>query len=260
MMTGSPLAVLVDFDDTAAEQNLAEAVLETFADTEWKVFRTRFRAGSVTLREYQESAFNLVRAHRDEMARAVPALVSLRPGLEELRIYCETNGFQLAIVTNGLDFYVRAALQSTTLRATPIYAVGVSGSPGALSYSYPYATETCWEWGNCKCRVLEGFRGAGARIVYVGDGLSDLCASRQADFVFARSTLLEHCREHDLPHQAFTDFRDVVATLERRVGADWPPSRSRERVVDPSPMHVVSGHAILMEPPADPRIEGESAP
>ena len=55
-------AVLLDFDDTAAEQNVAEMLLTRFGDPTWQEVRGRFRAGEINLREYQEITFSNIQA------------------------------------------------------------------------------------------------------------------------------------------------------------------------------------------------------
>lgn len=223
-MTGQRLAILVDFDDTAAQQNVAETLLKEFGGDGWQGFRESFRNGTMNLRNYQEKAFNEIETPLEEMGAALAELAWMRPGFKDLNSYCQSNEIQLSIVTNGLEFYVDAVLQEAKLRSVPSYSVGVSGAPKKLEYSYPYATEECWEWGNCKCKVLFEHRNGGANIIYIGDGRSDLCAAQQADFVFARSTLLEHCKELGLPHQEFSDFHDVLARIESGVAGVWEPS------------------------------------
>ena len=223
-MTGQRLAILVDFDDTAAQQNVAETLLKEFGGDGWQGFRESFRNGTMNLRHYQEKAFNQIDTPLEQMRNALAKLAWLRPGFEELNNYCQANEIQLFIVTNGLEFYVDALLQEAKLRSIPSYSVGVSGTPRNLEYSYPYATEECWEWGNCKCKVLFEHRNGGTNIVYIGDGRSDLCAARQADFVFARSTLLERCIELGLPHQEFNDFHDVLARFKAGIPGIWEPT------------------------------------
>ena len=222
-MTTQRVALLVDFDDTAAEQNVAETLLKEFGGDSWQAFREAFRNGTMNLRHYQEEAFNQIDATLEEMGGALAKLAWLRPGFQELNKYCQSNEIQLSIVTNGLEFYVDALLNEARLRSIPSYSIGVSGRPRNLRYSYPYATDACWEWGNCKCKVLDEHRNGGTRIVYAGDGRSDLCAAKQADFVFARSTLLDYCRQLDLPHQEFNDFHEVVAAFTAGIPRVWEP-------------------------------------
>ncbi|MBI4234435.1 MAG: MtnX-like HAD-IB family phosphatase [Chloroflexi bacterium] len=209
------LAVLVDFDDTACLDNVGELLLKRFCPDGWEEMRQAFREGRLTLREYQEAAFRRMRATREEMQGYVAEHARLRPGFAELVNFCETNGHRLAIVTNGLDFYVQAVLGQHGLGRVPVFAVGTRFSPEGIQYLYPYATSECFQWGNCKCRILEGFRQDGRRIIYIGDGRSDHCAAQRADFVFARSSLLRLCQDQGVPHQAFEEFQDVLQVLLR---------------------------------------------
>ena len=53
-MTGQRLAILVDFDDTAAQQNVAETLLKEFRGDGWQGFRDELRNGTLNLGYYQE--------------------------------------------------------------------------------------------------------------------------------------------------------------------------------------------------------------
>ena len=220
-MSDQRLAILVDFDDTAAEQNVAETLLKKFGGSHWERYREDFRNGSLNLRYYQEKAFNEIDATLEEMGDAIGELAWLRSGFQEFNYYCNTNDIRLSFVTNGLEFYVDALLRKAGLRNIPSFSVTVEGKPRKLRYDYPYATKECWQWGNCKCKILNQHRANGSKIVYVGDGLSDLCASQKADFVLARSTLLDHCRQLKLPFQEFTNFHDVLAALRLGIPSVW---------------------------------------
>lgn len=48
-------------------------------------------------------------------------------------------------------------------------------------------------------------------IVFIGDGVSDLPAAREADVLFARRGLRleEYCVEHKIPYIAFDTFADI---------------------------------------------------
>ncbi|MCI0878300.1 MAG: hypothetical protein J4N78_05400, partial [Chloroflexi bacterium] len=59
------LAVLTDFDDTAAVENVAELLLTRFGDATWHDVRSRFRAGELTLNDYQEITFRNIQADRE---------------------------------------------------------------------------------------------------------------------------------------------------------------------------------------------------
>lgn len=209
-MTLQGVALLVDFDETASADNVAEMLLGHFARNGWVQMQTRFRAGEIALREYQESAFAMVSASPETMAAYAAEHARLRPGFRELVEACKAKGTPIAVVSGGLDFYVQSVLSRNGLGDMTFFAVGTRSGPEGLRYSYPLATETCRQWGNCKCSIVERYRQEGHKVVYFGDGRNDVCPASKATFVFARKRLLEHCRSTGLPHEAFEDFFSVM--------------------------------------------------
>jgi hypothetical protein len=59
-------------------------------------------------------------------------------------------------------------------------------------------------------------------IIFVGDGVSDLAAAREADVLFARRGLRleEYCRESHIPHISFDTFKDIQAEIIRIMKED----------------------------------------
>ena len=228
-MSDPRVVVLVDFDGTAAAQNVAETLLDRYGGDDWKRHREAFRNGGMTLREYQERSFNEIEATLAEMGEGLKGLCWPREGFQEFVNFCQTNDIQLVIVTNGLQFYVDSVLGNAGLEGIPVLAVGVEGSPGRLRYSYTYGTPSCWEWGNCKCRVVEEFAGGGAtKTVMVGDGWSDYCAARRADAAFARATMRDHCDANGVTYIPFEDFHDVLAAFCTGIPGVWQPDVAAE--------------------------------
>ena len=236
-MSDPRVVVLVDFDGTAAAQNVAETLLERygsdewFGGGEWKAHREAFRKGEITLREYQERAFNGVEATLEEMSEGLKGLCWPREGFSDFATYCVTNGIQVAIVTNGLHFYVESVLANAGLEPIQVFAVGVEGAPRQLRYSYPHDTPTCWEWGNCKCHVLEEARKSGddVRVVMIGDGYSDYCAARLADASFARAAMRDHCDANGVAYIPFEDFHDVLDAFRAGIPGVWEPETAAEQ-------------------------------
>lgn len=59
-------------------------------------------------------------------------------------------------------------------------------------------------------------------IVFIGDGVSDLAAAREADVLFARRGLRleEYCVENGIKHISFDTFADIQKEVERLVRED----------------------------------------
>ena len=209
------LAILSDFDDTAAQQNVAHLVLDRFSETDWRPLLEQFHQGTIKPRDYFEMPFRPITASKHDMQAYVRQAARLRPGFTELADFCMSSGIELAVVTYGLDFYVEALLESANLQRLPTYAVGARFSDQGMDFEYRYTRESCTEWGNCKCSVVDSYRERGYKVYYAGDGMSDYCPARRADFVFATSRLLDMCLKESLPNRELRDFFDVLDYLKQ---------------------------------------------
>lgn len=209
------IAVLCDFDDTVAQQNVAHLILERFGDGSWKDVRRRYVNGQATAEEYFEKPFVALNATRDEMRAHVRVAGHLRSGFVDLANYCRERDIPLAVVTAGFDFYVDALLEQHDLGWVPTYTVGARFTPQGMKFDFTHARDGCERWGICKCSVVDLYREQGRLIVYVGDGRNDLCPARKADVVFARDVLKDLCLEEGISHINFTDFADVVLELDK---------------------------------------------
>ncbi len=206
-------AVLTDFDDTAAEQNVAQLLLERFGDPTWRQARDRFRAGELTLTQYQEIAFRNIRADKPTMQAYVKQHANLRPHFKELRDYCRGHEIPLAVVSQGLDFYIEAVLDAEGHGQVPVYAVNTTFTPDGISYRYKYARPGREIQGNSKGLVVEQYRQMGYYVIYAGDGASDFEAIDRADLLFAHRTLAEECERRRAPYRPFTDFSDLLMAV-----------------------------------------------
>jgi len=205
--------VLTDFDDTAAAQNVAEMLLNQFGDPNWKDVRQRFRDGRMSLKEYQEITFRDINADRATMQAYVKDHANLRPFFKELWGYCQSNGIPMAVVSQGLDFYIQAVLDREGVGNVPIYAVDTKFEGGKISYHYNHAIPGKEEVGNSKGLVVESFQQKGAYVFFAGDGHSDLEAARVANVTFAHRNLANFCDDEKIPYQPFEDFKGVLVAV-----------------------------------------------
>ena len=219
------MVILCDFDDTAADRNVATLLLDAFArqpftetTPHWRQLHQQYLNVEISLAEYQEKAFSGMPATRSEQEVYVRENANLRPGFKQLADYCAANAIELAIVSHGLDYYVRALLEKEDLGHIPTYAVETgASSTGQETYTYRYAQDECpWAPGNCKCFLVDEYKNRGHKVIYAGDGLSDTCPARKADFVFARDGLLGFCQTQGIPHRELTDFNVLLDYLEEQ--------------------------------------------
>ena len=104
--------------------------MERFGHDSWRDVRNSFREGQLTLKEYQEITFRNISADRSAMRDYVMEKANFRPYFHELCAFCQQRDIPLAIVSQGLDFYIQALLDKEGLSHVPVYAVNTVFSAG----------------------------------------------------------------------------------------------------------------------------------
>lgn len=203
--------VFVDFDGTIAPLDTTDALLERFADPAWHDIEDAWKAGDIGSRECLVRQIDLVRATPAEMDGFI-AGIDIDPAFPAFVNLCERLGHSISVVSDGLDRTVAAVLKRHGVRV-PHYANHLEWRGGdRWRLTFPHSRSDCRSLsGNCKCQFADANRRQ-LKIV-VGDGRSDYCVAGRADLVLAKSSLLGHCREADLPHFAFADFNEAAALI-----------------------------------------------
>lgn len=230
MSSEARIAVFADFDDTLTTQNVAHFLLKKFAPRALELYSSQYRAGEISFREYQENAFDAVKASVNEMQNAAANEVELRHGIHELLEAIGKADGVFTVASAGLHFYIDPVLKRHGLEELNVVcgtAVRSGSDNGEFGYDYPFPipdldqptgtdNDQCrGDWATCKCKALEQ-AGQSAVTIFVGDGsTSDACVAEKADHVFARDRLLRICNEKGLRATPFEDFSPVTELVKR---------------------------------------------
>ncbi len=210
------MIIQCDFDGTITEEDVSFALLDTFAQGDWREWFEQYREHKITVGEFNTRAFAMVKVTRAELLKVARNKVRLRAGLHELVGYCRRQGFRFVIVSNGLDFYITAILKDAGLGGIEVHAAKTrfyhSGRRGLnVQYIGPDSTPLLSDFKEAYSRA---FLKQDHRLVYVGNGPSDIAPAVHARHVFARDGMLDGCREINLKCTPFNDLNDIVRGLE----------------------------------------------
>jgi len=206
---------IIDFDGTLSPEDTVDKLLEHHADPLWHELETDWLAGRISAVECMREQVGLVRADR----------ITLGKFFQDIRLDPHFSGFwqyvrefsMLAVVSDGLDYGIKAALRSAGLSGFPVFANQLDFvAPDQLSLSFPHLNADCRSGnGVCKCAIAKQLAAQhGGPIVLVGDGKSDACLAGIADTVFAKSSLITHCEDQGISHIAFEDFSEVLNVVK----------------------------------------------
>jgi 2-hydroxy-3-keto-5-methylthiopentenyl-1-phosphate phosphatase len=207
------MIIQCDFDGTITVEDMGFFLLDTFAQKEWRNWLELYRNDQITVGQFNSRAFATVRAAEDELVAATLSQVKLRDGFPELVAYCQKRGLRLAIVSNGLDFYIASILENAGLGDIEAHAATSRFHPGRLEVKY-IGPEGVPLDSDFKAAYTRLFLEQGYKVAYVGNGPSDINPASLSQHIFARDGLLDYCKEKKLPCQPFDDLHDVIKGLE----------------------------------------------
>ena len=212
MKKDNPPRILCDFDGTITRACLCDFLYEEFASCGLK-YSEQWAEGKIGTREEIESSFQFIRASRGEMESAL-ATIEVVPGFKEFYDYCREQALPLTIVSDGLEWAIRYVLGRVGVTDIEVMSNRIFFEPQGFRFEFPYYNPEAVQTGVCKRDIVEAFKQKGERIIMIGDGRTDFDASRYADFVFARDTLWEFCREYKIPSRQFDNFFDILAVFQ----------------------------------------------
>jgi 2,3-diketo-5-methylthio-1-phosphopentane phosphatase len=208
--------VISDFDGTICPVDVGSEVLNRFMrksadNVDRESVKDRF--GS---REAYQKIAPLMTVNSDCLLAYVLKHSRIDPFFTRFYRLAKKKGVDVKIVSDGLDFYIRAIMEKNRLGDIELFSNTVAfGHNDSLTFGFPQANELCGRCGTCKNKILNDYRLMYEKIIYVGDGHSDICPSRYADLVFAKDVLLRTCEEEGTTnYRPFHDFREISKYLK----------------------------------------------
>ena len=206
--------VFIDFDGTIAIPDTTDLILERFAGAEWLQVEALWKAGLIGSRECMARQVGMIRATEAEMDDFIEQ-VKVDPHFSAFVAECRARQLPVKVVSDGLDRVVKAVLARIGHGDLPVAANALTYmGDGRWQLAAPFANEGCRSAsGTCKCAVAASSPpGFGLKLL-IGDGRSDQCLAQEADFVFAKDSLVRYCEDNALPHLAFKTFAQARAHL-----------------------------------------------
>ncbi|MFH1687482.1 MAG: MtnX-like HAD-IB family phosphatase [bacterium] len=210
-----PTAVFCDFDGTITRRDVGYNLFKHFSAGRSDEIVPLWKNGLLTTREclLQEAA--MCRVETSEVAGYLDEF-QLNAGFEEFASRCRRHNIDLTIVSDGLDFYINRILGRYQLDYLPLIANHGCIVGDAIKIEFPHDNTSCRRCGSCKGERIREYRQQQDHevlVVFVGDGLSDVCAAAEADVVLAKKDLERHCRMNNIDFTPYDDFHDVTRYL-----------------------------------------------
>ena len=204
-----------DFDGTITVEDVSFLLLDTFVDSNWREMLKEYQGGKMSVGAFNTRAFALINASKETLLDFVlnSGRVQIRPGFQEMLDYCAQTGLEFVIVSNGQDFYINAILKDAGISNVKFFAATSRFSPAGVEVHY-IGPEGKVVQDSFKETYTQLFLSKGYRVIYAGNGLSDIYPAKLAYHTFATGDLLKGCQKLNLSHTPFDDLNDIVKGLE----------------------------------------------
>ena len=247
-----PLAILVDYDGTIAQTDVADKILYSFIGERYAADDAAYDSGLVGSRTLFESQVKLLPGTPDEvvaLAEAQPHDPTFAPFV----VLALELGIPVEVVSDGFGFYIEPALARMGVPEIPVISARTTFDGRHAAMTFPDGHPNCFVCGTCKRQRVLAHQAAGRTVVFVGDGESDRYAAAYSDVIFAKRDLIRLCRAEGWPFTPWHDFTELRAWVDRAVEA-WradPASLPRH-----APKPFICGPELwgpgLRNPPARP--------
>ena len=206
--------VVTDFDGTAAELDVQQAILDALADKQaWRAINARWTSGELTTAQRARQQWALIDAPQSEVLAVLGGL-RLDPYFARFVALCRRREYPLYVASDGFDFYIEPMLAAAGIGGLPVIANHLRYVDGKPQLSFLHQRSPDQYYGNDKTYVIERVRQPASQLVFIGDGNSDRDAAHHADLLFAKDHLAEYCRAEGLPYRPYSTFEQICAYFE----------------------------------------------
>jgi len=210
--------ILCDFDGTISTRDMGYTLLRRFSSGDWENIDQEFRQGRIGSKEAYCRIAKILKGNEKEIIDFIGNHSGIDTHFASFYQYCKKAGIDIKIVSDGLDLYIRRILDIHYLSEIPFYANETRFlKKNRITLRFPYSNAECGLCGTCKKKLVQLQRKTYDSVFFIGNGLSDCCGAKEADFVFAKEALYAYCVDQEIPCHFFNDFGEILGDLRKEV-------------------------------------------
>ncbi|KIW75643.1 hypothetical protein Z517_10385 [Fonsecaea pedrosoi CBS 271.37] len=224
MGTKRKIICFSDFDGTIFMQDTGHTLFDNFGcgPEKRKILAQQLESGERSFREVSDELYASLDVPFEDGFEVMKTALDIDPDFETFHEFCVNNNIPFNVISAGLKPVLRKVLDhfigEQMSKHIEIVANDAKIAHDGSKWEAVWRHDT--DLGHDKARSINEYRAAAQiesdngtipMIVFIGDGVSDLPAAREADVLFARRGLKleEYCNEHGLSYIPFDTFADI---------------------------------------------------
>ncbi|OCT54903.1 Pdp3-interacting factor 1 [Cladophialophora carrionii] len=239
MGTKRKIICFSDFDGTIFMQDTGHALFDNFGcgPERRKVLAHQLESGERTFREVSDELYASLDVPFEDCFEVMKTALDIDPDFQTFHEFCVNNSIPFNVISAGLKPVLRRVLDHFIGEDMSKHIEIVANDAKVTATEEGNKWQAVWrhecELGHDKARSINEYKAAARMesdngtipmIVFIGDGVSDLPAAREADVLFARRGLKleDYCIEHNIDYIPFDTFADIqkevikIATVDEQ--------------------------------------------
>jgi len=244
MGTKRKIVCFSDFDGTIFFQDSGHQLFDNFGcgPDRRAVLAKQLEEGDRTFREISDELYSSLNVPFDDGFEVMKTGLDMDPDFKTFHEFCVNNNIPFNVISAGLKPMLRKVLDHFIGEDASKHIQIVANDVKITENEHGHSWEAVWkhdsDLGHDKAlsmqearamAELEADNGTIPMIVFIGDGVSDLPAAREADVLFARRGLKleEYCIENSIKYIPFDTFADIQKEIMRLAKVDDEKTKGR---------------------------------
>jgi 2,3-diketo-5-methylthio-1-phosphopentane phosphatase len=199
----------VDFDNTVSMVDVWDTIVSRFATGNWEQVIRDYDEHRISSWEFNTKMLRSLKGHREEVLGLI-STVEVDPEFARFVELAQNRGREILLVSDGYDFYIDPLLEKAGVSGLRYVSNHLEWTDGTVRWDFPHFLPECErKMANCKCQHLR-LEESELRRVYIGDGVSDICAAGKVEVVYAKGELRRYLESVGRDFHPFETFADVI--------------------------------------------------
>jgi 2-hydroxy-3-keto-5-methylthiopentenyl-1-phosphate phosphatase len=209
--------IFTDFDGTITKTDVGETLFKEFGDKNIveKTIKD-YLTEKISARDCWSSLSKAMKFEDKKDLFDFIDKVEIDETFHDFFNYCQSNKFDLYVLSDGFDFYIDRIFEREGLKELTYFSNKMEfTSNNKLIPHFPFFSLDYKDSANCKRNHIINFSGDDEYTVFIGDGFSDRFTVQYCDFIFAKDDLLKYCEVEKITYFPYKNFLDVISKIEK---------------------------------------------
>jgi len=214
------IVICCDFDGTITLADTGKVLLTNLTDKDWQYYDELVIKGKMGTREALVVQWGMIESTTTEEINKIVDGIEIDPSFIEFYDWIKKIGFKFLVLSDGFKTYINRILQNHKIQ---IAEKDIKSNDMELirgKFKLKFLTPECeHNCANCKYSQVKQFKDKGNKIIYIGDGLSDIFPARElADTIFAKENEdLARELKNDSRLITFNNFSDIKEIISHNL-------------------------------------------